>query len=182
MKKSAKILALLLTVAMLLSVLMACNKGDSGKTGEQTAPASTAEESAGEASEQSEESTADSMSADYLDITGVDFSNPSISIAYDDFDGMKDLATKMQNFEIEANTVVEIDGEVGMDMMNHSIVIPSEDGSTRIGTTYEVVGLDDDAIPTEEGTRIHIVGVVRANSNYFNVLVVPADQFEVLGE
>lgn len=114
----------------------------------------------------------------YLDISGIDFSSPDISIAYDDYEGMYDLAKKMQNFEIPADTVVEIDGEVGSAMMSHTIVVPNAAGDQRVGTTYEVIGGEDLEFPPDE-TRIHIIGVVRMNESYFNVLVVPAELFTV---
>ena len=91
---------------------------------------------------------------------------------------MYDLAKKMQNFEIPADTVVEIYGEVGSAMMSHTIVVPNAAGDQRVGTTYEVIGGEDLEFPPDE-TRIHIIGVVRMNESYFNVLVVPAELFTV---
>ena len=184
MKHSCKVIALLLVAVMLTAALAAC--GESTPTG--TTPAG----SGASKTEAARTDTNAGMNSDtnaatgstetaaqgYLDVTGIDFTNPSIVIAYDDYDGMQDLAKKMQNFEIPADTVVEINGEVGASMMTHSIVVPNADGSQRIGTTFEVVGGNDADIPAD-GTQIHIIGVVRQNDNSINVLVVPAEQFEV---
>ncbi len=184
MKHFCKVIALLLVAVMLTAALAAC--GESTPTG--TTPAG----SGASKTEAARTDTNAGMNSDtnaatgstetaaqgYLDVTGIDFTNPSIVIAYDDYDGMQDLAKKMQNFEIPADTVVEINGEVGASMMTHSIVVPNADGSQRIGTTFEVVGGNDADIPAD-GTQIHIIGVVRQNDNSINVLVVPAEQFEV---
>ena len=184
MKNPVKRALPLLAAALLRPALAAC--GDARKPPEPSAPptasaAPTPTEKPVETPAPTVQETAEPEEVNYLDISGVDFSSPSISIAYDDFAGMQDLAKRMQNFEIEADTVVEIDGEVGSSMMSHTIVIPNAEGNLRVGTTYEVVGDEDLEFPPDE-TRIHIVGVVRMNENYFNILVVPAELFTVVEE
>lgn len=178
MKKTAVRILLLLASLLLAAALTAC--GAPKPAAPAQPPAAPTEEPAAPTEEPAAptEEPAAPEAENYLDVTGVDFSAPSISIAYDDYAGMDDLARKMQNFDIPAGTVVEIDGEVGMSMMSHTIVIPNAEGSQRVGTTYEVVGDDSLEFPPD-GTRIHIVGVIRMNDNYFNVLVVPAEHFTV---
>jgi len=166
MKKTMKFLALLLAALMLLAGLAACGGGKDEPN--DSTPASE--------NSVSEDGTAQAP-ADYLDITGVDLSAPAIKITETEYDAMSDLATKMQNMAIDQNTVVEITGFVGASMMTHTIVIPNGDGQS-VGTTFEIVG--DAEVPTE-GTKIHLTGVVRM-SEYYNVLVVPAEQFEVIAE
>lgn len=192
MKHFCKVIALLLVAVMLTAALAACGESTPNGTtpagsGASKTEAARTDTNAGMNSDTNAGMNSDTNAATgstenaaqgYLDVTGIDFTNPSIVIAYDDYDGMQDLAKKMQNFEIPADTVVEINGEVGASMMTHSIVVPNADGSQRIGTTFEVVGGNDADIPAD-GTQIHIIGVVRQNDNSINVLVVPAEQFEV---
>lgn len=174
MKKSAKLVSLLLAAMLIVAALSACGGGSTAKPAD-NAPAAPA---ANDNTEATPTEAAPAEPENYLDITGVDFSSPSIVIAADDYDGMQDFAKKMQNCEIQAGTIVEVSGIVGPSMMTHTINVPNADKSQSIGTTYEVVG--DVEFP-DDGTPIHIVGVARMGE-YFMVLVVPADQFSVTAE
>ena len=190
MKQTYKVLALLLVAVLLVAALAACGEGTAAgtnstgigtnSTGAGIKPADTnpSQTTAPGMNTNTTTESADVSARNYLDVTGIDFSNPSIVVAYDDYEGMQDLAKKMQNFEIPADTIVEINGEVGASMMTHSIVVPNADRSQRIGTTFEVIGMEDADIPAD-GSQIHVIGVVRQNDNQINVLVVPAEQFEV---
>ncbi len=174
-----RVFALAMIAALLVMGLAACG---GSTTGGSTAPKTTTETTTPAETESSaastEEPEATAAPANYLDVSGVDFSSPSVVIAEGDYDAMETLAKQMQNFEIDAGTVVEITGEVGASMMSHTIVVPNEDHSQRTGTTFELTGDTLPEVPSD-GTPIHIVGVVRMGE-YFNVLVVPADQFQVL--
>lgn len=174
-----RVFAPAMIAALLMMGLAACGGSTTGgstapqTTTETTTPAET--ENTAVSAEEPEDTAAP---ANYLDVSGVDFSSPSVVIAEGDYDAMETLAKQMQNFEIDADTVVEITGEVGASMMSHTIVVPNEDHSQRTGTTFELTGDPLPEVPSD-GTPIHIVGVVRMGE-YFNVLVVPADQFQVL--
>ena len=188
--KTLRNITLLLTVLLTLLLLAACGGGEAQpETTQNNASTATAAQSGmadpkqtlPEAASQAE-SPAESSAYDpkgYLDVSGVDFSQPEYVIQADDFDGMNELARKMQNFELPADTVVEIFGEVGASMMSHTIVVPNETGDQRVGTTYEFTGEKEPEVPID-GNPIHIVGVVRMNENYVNVIVVPTERFEVL--
>ena len=188
--KTLRNITLLLTVLLTLLLLAACSGGEAQpETTQNNASTATAAQSGmpdpkqtlPEAASQTE-SPAGSGAYDpksYLDVSGVDFSQPEYVIQADDFDGMNELARKMQNFELPADTVVEIFGEVGASMMSHTIVVPNEAGDQRVGTTYEFTGEKEPEVPID-GNPIHIVGVVRMNENYVNVIVVPTERFEVL--
>lgn len=115
---------------------------------------------------------------DYLDVSGVDFSSPSIVVEDGDFDGMVSLMNDMGNFVIEEGTIVEVTGHVGPTTMTHSIMVDDGEGMS-MGTTFVVVGLADDAYPPDE-TPIHITGVVRKGEYGYPVIVVPQDLFEIL--
>ncbi len=170
---------LILALVLAFALLTACAKQPAAPAAESGTPEPAAQPQSTQAAPdtESEAETGEAAPESYLDVSGVDFSSPSIVIQADDYDGMFDLAKKMQNFEIPADTVVEIYGEVGASMMSHSIVVPNEAGDQRVGTTFEFAQGQEQEVPADE-TPIHIVGVVRMNENYFNVLVVPAEHFE----
>ncbi len=172
MKKTFKLLALFLAALMLASVMGACS---GGKTPE---PGSTTPAPGGDDTEAPQATDAPAQPENYLDVTGVDFSNPTIVIAADDYDAMYDFAKKMQNFEIPEGTIVKIDGFAGPGTMTHTINVPNADGTGSVGTTYEVPG--DFEYP-EEDTEIHLVGVVRMGE-YFRLLVVPAENISTVTE
>ena len=188
-KKSVLLFSVLLIAVLFAGCAVPVPKDSSGSTSAASKPESkpaesredSLPESVPEPDSSAEPSPESSEPTSYLDIAGIDLTKPEIVIRYDDFDGMKTFAKQLQNYEIPADTVVEIFGEVGPSMMTHSIMVPNTDHSTRIGVTYEVVDMDESLIPADE-TRIHIVGVVRMNENYVNVLVVPGDRFEITEE
>ena len=174
MKNFMKIMALVLVVIMVASMFAGCSKA---KPAEPEKP-ETAEEQKdpkAEAPEGASDEKKDEKE-DILNVEGVDFSSPSIVINLDDYAAMEDFATKMQNFEIDEGTIVEITGYVGPSMMTHTINEPNEEGNQSIGTTYEVAG---DVEYPGDGAPIHIVGVVRMG-DYYRLLIVPAEKFEVL--
>ena len=178
MKKSAKLVSLLLAVMMVMVAFAACTgstQSDEPKTSETANTEAANTQTEGAENTEGTENTEAAAPADYRDVTGVDFSNPKIVINANDYDSMSDFAKKMQNFEIEEGTIVEINGFEGASTMTHSIVVPNADNSESIGTTYEVVG--DYEYPAED-TPIHITGVVRMGE-YYRLIVVPADLIEV---
>lgn len=177
MKKSAKLVSLLLAVMMVMVAFAACTgstQSDEPKTSEAANTEAANTQTEGTETTEGTENT-EAAPADYRDVTGVDFSNPTIVINANEYDSMSDFAKKMQNFEIEEGTIVEINGFEGASTMTHSIVVPNADNSESIGTTYEVVG--DYEYPAED-TPIHITGVVRMGE-YYRLIVVPADLIEV---
>ncbi|MBO4306658.1 MAG: hypothetical protein J5890_05670 [Clostridia bacterium] len=177
MKKSAKLVSLLLAVMMVMVAFAACTdikQSDVPETSEAANTEAANTQTEGTETTEGTENT-EAAPADYRDVTGVDFSNPTIVINANDYDSMSDFARKMQNFEIEEGTIVEINGFEGASTMTHSIVVPNADNSESIGTTYEVAG--DYEYPAED-TPIHITGVVRMGE-YYRLIVVPADLIEV---
>lgn len=133
---------------------------------------------AGATSDGSTDTASSEDMPDYLDVSGVDFSSPSIVIEDGDFDGMVSLVTDMSNFAVEEGTIVEVTGHVGPTEMTHSILVDSGEGTAR-GTNFIVVGLADDAYPPDE-TPIHITGVLRKGEYGYFVIIVPQELFEVL--
>ncbi len=177
MKHFTRLVSLLLVLLLLASVLAGCagkekdepKAHEEGKSQNDTGPA--------EPETEPEETEPEPWTPeDYLDISQVDFSNPTVVIAADDYDGMYDFAKKLQNYEIPEGTIVEITGFVGPSMMTHTVNVPAADGSQSIGTTYEVVG--ELEFPPED-TKIHFIGVARIGE-YYPLLVVPAALYEVV--
>lgn len=177
MKKSAKLVSLLLAVMMVMVAFAACTgstQSDEPKTSEAANTEAANTQTEGTETTEGTENT-EAAPADYRDVTGVDFSNPTIVINANDYDSMSDFAKKMQNFGIEEGTIVEINGFEGASTMTHSICVPNAENNGSVGTTYEVVG--DYEYPAED-TPIHITGVVRMGE-YYRLIVVPADLIEV---
>ena len=189
MKKWLKPAAVLLALVLVLACFAGCGKKTEKENGAKdadktqntaaapTEPADTPTEPEPTEPEPTEpEPTEPAGPEDYLDVTGVDFSAPSIVIAADDFDGMKTFAKQMQNYEIPVGTIVEISGFVGPGMLMHTINVPNKDGSESFGTTYVLVG--EAEYPPDE-TPIHLIGVVRMGE-YYPLIVVPADLLKIV--
>lgn len=155
--KAKKVLSLVMIMSMLAAGATGCQKApakDDVKGGESSieqVEESGLESSEGEVSEGegSEVSVADG------EVAAPDFENPAIVIEAGDMEGIKDLASKMQNFEIEEGTVIKITGEWTKPGMTPSVMIPSEDGSEKYGLQmffdYEQADLAD-------GDKIEVVG------------------------
>ncbi len=170
MKKWLKPAALLLTMLLLLALFASCAKpkaeqgtptGDAAPTESGTDPEAT--------------DLIEPVPENYLDVTGVDFSAPSVTIAADDFDGMMNFAKQMQNAEIPVGTIVELYGFAGPGRLMHTINVPNKEGNESVGTSYEVVGID--TYPPED-TPLHLIGVVRMGE-YYPIIVVPAELYDV---
>lgn len=165
-----RILAILLMLNLLLALAACGNHADTeSRSLPTTEGASESAVSAGDGY------TRYPTPEDYLDVSGVDFSKPDIVISYGDYDGMVKLAKSIQNYELEG-VVVEIDGEMGMSMMSHTVVMPNVDRSESMGTTFRVIGMEDKDYPGED-SRVHLTGIVRPLSEYVHGIVVPAEHF-----
>ena len=179
--KPLKILACLLAVLTLACMFTACGgeaeKAETVTTAQGTLPVPQTSTEAPQTTEQTEALTTEKRS--YLDVSDIDFTKPVITIQADDYAGMYELADKMQNFEVPEDMVIEVYGQVGPSMMTHTIMVPNEAGDKKIGTTFEFTGEEAPEVPADD-TPIHIIGVIRTNDFGFNVLVVPAELFEIM--
>ncbi len=169
MKNWMRTAALLLTMLLLLTVFASCAKPkeEADPTLEAAPTESATDPEATDPIEPAPEN--------YLDVTGVDFSSPTVTIAADDFDGMMNFAKSMQNYEIPEGTVVELYGFAGPGRLMHTINVPNKEGNESVGTSYEVVG---DITYPEEDTPLHLIGVVRFGE-YYPLVVVPAELYDV---
>ncbi len=78
------------------------------------------------------------------------------SVMYGDFDGMQALSKDIQNGRMTGK-IVSIDGLVNHPGSAYSVVEPSSDGTTKIGTVFII---DGSAEYPADGVRISIVAKV----------------------
>ena len=168
--KLRKILALGVAVALTAAMIAAC--GGSGTDDAQEAvedvqdaagdAAHDVVDAAGDAAQDVADAAGDAAGAAQeavegaIDLSGYDFSTPDVTIAYEDFDAMSDLASSIQNGQAEG-TIVSIDGVVMHPMTSYSIGEPG-DGRT-IGTQFIIVDADEADYPAD-GDHITLTGVV----------------------
>ena len=100
-----------------------------------------------------------------------DLSNPDIVIEFGDSDGISELGSKAQNFEIEEGTVVKIHGLMSTGGSNPSISQEVEGG--RIGIVMILDAAWDDA--PADGTEIEAVGVYQKGQYSMEFHVDPAN-------
>lgn len=175
----------------LVSCLTGCGSNSSSSS---SAPKTTAAETSAAASAENEDTTAAENTSgaftkdengythyptpeDVNDFTGVDFSAPDIKVTYGDYDKMMETSKSIQNYQLEG-VVVEIDG-IFKNNMSASIQMPNADNSQSIGTTIQVVGLDEKDFPKDD-TKIHIVGIVRPLNEYAHGIYVAKENFKVV--
>ena len=103
---------------------------------------------------------------------GSTFEEVDQDIPFGSFEEMQDLSKSIQNGEITGQ-IVRIEGLVSHPMTKYSIVQVSEDGSQKIGTEFEIEGLDESEYP-EDGARVVITGeVVEKEPLYFVIRTNP---------
>ena len=181
---------LVATTALVASLwLVGCGGGKPAaddKDTQEEAPVTQVEDTEQESTDESStegvdggsDATATDDLADYLDVSGVDFSSPDVVVEEGDYDGMVDLMHDLGNFAIEEGSIVDVTGSVGPTTMTHSIMV-SDDAGTSHGFNYVVPGLDDGEYPPD-GTPIHITGVVRMSDYGYLIVVVPQENYEIL--
>lgn len=138
--------------------LLTRNKGDSGSTDSGSA-------------ETSEDEGKSTYSVTPTELSGT----KDITIAYGDFEAMKNLASGIQNGEMTGKTV-EIDGIVSHPGMSFSITEASSDGSTKIGTVFII---QDEPVYPDDGAHIKISAKVVEVSPMNFQLVTLKDFVEV---
>ena len=101
--------------------------------------------------------TSDSAS-DSTSVTATELSTttPAATISYGDFDAMQSLSKDIQNGR-RTGQIVTIDGLVNHPGTPYSIVEPSADGKTKIGTVFTIK--DSDTYPAD-GDRVTITAKV----------------------
>ena len=108
----------------------------------------------------------------------VDYSNPTIVIELGDFDGINQLASDLQNFAVEAGTVVKITGIVSRNTSTPSIMEANADGTEKRGISMFLDNMDEADYPAED-TTVEAVGVVQAG-DYFMEFHVDAEHLKVV--
>ena len=150
MKK--KLFAIMLCAAMTATALTGC--GGAKDAVEKAADQATAAvDKAGDAVEKAGDAVDEAISA--AELSAVD-----VTVEYGDFDAMKDLSTEIQNGRATGQ-VVQIDGTVSNfgKGMSYSIGEKDEEAGQTIGTTFKIVGVEEDEYPSD-GTHAKITGKV----------------------
>ncbi|MDO4527049.1 MAG: hypothetical protein Q4B87_03095 [Candidatus Saccharibacteria bacterium] len=100
--------------------------------------------------------SSDASSTAKVTATELQTTTPAVEIAYGDFEGMKTLSNNIQNGRMTGQ-IVSIDGLVNHPGSAYSVVQPNADGTTKIGTVFNI---DDDSTYPADDTRITIVAKV----------------------
>ena len=172
MKK--KLFAIVLCAAMCAAALTGCGSAkDAVEKAADTAAA--AADKAGDAVEKAGDAVNDAIDAAAL--SAVD-----VTVEYGDFEAMQALATDIQNGKAKGQ-VVQIDGTVSnfAKGMSYSIGEKDEAAGKTIGTTFKIVGVEEDDYPSD-GTHVKITGKVAPdpeNGAAFYIYTLP-DFVEVI--
>ena len=119
-------------------------------------------------------SEAAAAAAGAIALAAEDLAAVTDAVEFGDYDAMQALSKAIQNGE-KTDAVVEIDGLVSnfAKGMSYNIVQENADGSGNIGTTFVIVGADEDAYPAD-GTHVKLVGKVATEDNLtFKIYTLP---------
>ncbi|MBQ3379547.1 MAG: hypothetical protein IJG50_06745 [Clostridia bacterium] len=101
--------------------------------------------------------------------------DPDVVINYGDYAAMSDLASAIQNGEMDG-ALVAIDGDVSQfsSGMSFSITERDEEAGQSIGTTFLIQGAPESAYPAD-GTRVVIIGKVAIDpsGNFYCINTLP---------
>ena len=164
-----RIMVFAVGVMMSAMLLTACGGSSSSQAAATTSskPASTATISSAVTSSAATTSSV-AAAADPKALTAADLANPTKTVAYGDFEAMQTLSKAIQNGEATGE-VVSIDGEVinFAKGMSYSIGEKEPEGSSRIGTTFVIVGAEEDAYP-KDTTHVKFTGKVFFDEDAFS--------------
>lgn len=165
MKKFAKVLAIIMTLAISAAVFAAC--GSSGNDSKADSD-SKADNSAA-----SSQVTGDSTSKP------VDYSNPTVTIKSGDYNGMKSFANEMLEGRHDGE-VIRIDGISTRSSLGVKGSILISDGkSSKIGVTYKITGVDSIEKYPAEDAEVVVTGVIKSDENGLRYIEVPEDKVEL---
>ena len=119
-------------------------------------------------------SEAAAAAAGAIALAAEDLAAVTDAVEFGDYDAMQALSKAIQNGE-KTDAVVEIDGLVSnfAKGMSYNIVQENADGSGNIGTTFVIVGAEEDAYPAD-GTHVKLVGKVATEDNLtFKIYTLP---------
>ena len=151
MKKIVKAMAVVMALALSVMVFAAC--GSSGQPKEVAVK--------GDSSAAVDPAATEAVSSN----DGVDYSKVDITINDGDFAAMKELATAMQSGGNQGK-VVKVTGINSRSQFGaKASVMESDGGSSKIGTTYKIVGVDSIDQYPEDDAKIELTGVVKLDDN-----------------
>ena len=154
-----KITVFAVGVMMSAMLLTACGGSSSSQAAATTSskPASTATSSAAVTSSAATTSSV-AAAADPKALTAADLANPTKTVAYGDFEAMQ-----------TTGEVVSIEGEVinFAKGMSYSIGEKDPNAGSRVGTTFVIVGAEEDAYP-KDTTHVKFTGKVFFDEDAFS--------------
>ena len=176
MKKHTRILTLTLAAALALC----CAAGCSQKSGtESSKPASSAASTEGEASDKTEGSEADESSEASeesageasIDVKNADYSSPSVTIEFGDFELIRTVTSDMQTGKYDGK-VIKVTGISEKRMSSCSLMEKDEATGTGYGMTYFLDGKPDLSQYPEDDSKVEVLGVVTIDDYDVRVLTV----------
>lgn len=180
-----KITVLVAGVMMSAMLLTACGGGSSSS--QATTSSKTSSTAASTATSTAANTVTSSATAStaggFEDLTAADLANPTKTVAYGDYAAMETLSKAIQNGEATGE-VVSIDGQVinFAKGMSYSIGEKDPDSSSRIGTTFIILGAEEEAYPADT-THIKFTGKVFFDEETFSFKLYTLPEFvEVVEE
>ncbi|MGX8728315.1 MAG: hypothetical protein ACSW75_01975 [Lachnospiraceae bacterium] len=130
----------------------------------------------------STETSAAATAGGFEDLTAADLANPTKTVAYGDFEAMQTLSKAIQNGEATGE-VVSVDGEVinFAKGMSYSIGEKDPDAGSRIGTTFVIVGAEEEAYPADK-THVKFTGKVFYDEASYSFKLYTLPDFVVVVE
>ncbi len=170
MTKFGKILTVFAGLALCVTLAACGNSGGESKVDNATPPSDGASVVSG----------VDQISQGVQPAGDADYSNPAVTIAADDYDGMKTFADAMLAGQHDGK-VVKVTGINSRSMFGaKASVMISDGGSGKLGVTYKIKGVESiDEYPADDA-NIELVGVVSTDENGVRFLEVPAENLKTL--
>lgn len=177
MKTLTKLLALCLAAALLALSLAACG-GSNASSAPSSSEASTAQSS--EDLGEPTESTGEVSQGEDTSVPA-DYSNPDVTIAYGDFDGIVTFTDAMLAGQYDGQ-IIQVEGISSKRMSNCAILEANEAGDEKRGFTWQLEGAPEMSAYPADDTHVVITGQVVIGEYDVRFLQVPADQVKVVEE
>ena len=171
-KRAFTISAGFAAATVLALVLPACGGSQQAAPKEQAATTQAATTQAAEQPATTQANAAASSATAAL--TAADLASVDTQISLGDFEAMQTLSSDIQNGRATGK-VVKIDGYVSnfAKGMSYSVTEPSADGTSKIGTVFNIEGAEESAYPSD-GTHVILTGkVVADDALLFTIHTLP---------
>ncbi len=177
MKKTVKLLALVLAVALLAVSLTAC-AGNTASQDQSTLESTASQLESDLSSAASElESAASQLTSEI--VQSVDFTKPDVTIEYGDFDGIVSFTNDMLAGKYDGQ-VVRAEGISSKRMSNCALLEANAAGDEKRGFTWQLQDAPEMSAYPAEDAHVIITGIVVVGEYDVRYLMVPADQVQVV--